>query len=958
MQLSDASCYVCGRPIRTGAHFCGACGAALNPATGDQGISAARLAALSPLRPAALPSISGFVGRAAELDYFRQKLATAHLAVITGLSGMGKTALAATLAQQVADTKCIFWHAFRKHEGVDVITWELAAFLAWHGHKDLWLMLQGARQAGGQLPPPTVLLDYLVQAIGGRGYVLCFDDFQFVEDDPLLDQLVSRVRAELQSGAVDLIVTSRHVPTFTDTTAFEPLNGLSVKDARDLLAAHAIKLPGRLSAQLTELTSGNAQLLLLAIDALRRARDLQQLIAQLLETENIERYLLREVDAGLTDDLRAVMSALAVLLGFPASRAAITAVLGAEEGGQLLRADAYTAYENALERLMSQLDTHNSSHADALIYQQRLTENIAQARRYGDTETRRAERAELVDRLNQLSLDIIGQPFTKPGGPSAPLHGLEQVAHVRDLRRTLSELSNRNLLNVSEGEAGREYTQHAIVQSFYYGLLGQRERAALHLRAGNYYETEERKALLAARHFAQIGQHSHAARLATADIWAMINQGQAQSLRLLLEQFTAHQMDADQWVEVLLARGEIYARLSQSRQAKASYAQALAQLAGSPDTAVTHERKARACRGMGHLLKLEAPREALEWLQRGLNELAGSGGMEEALLYVTIGAVLITAGEYTAALGALAQSLQLLPDDASHWRATAMMNLGLVHYYRGDTQEAKEYNLRALAICQETHNDWRSVTIRTNLALVIERAGDWGSALVEYREALEVTQRLGNLTDQALLALNLGNLQNKQGDTASAKAQLEQCLRLALEHNLVEYIVAGQSSLADLAVRDADWDAAERQLQAVEPLAQASDTKFALPEIYRGWAQLYLARGQALAALEHAERALEVARELEDPLEQGMCLRVLGQAELAAQRPDRAVVAFEQSLALLDRADAYEAARTRVQLAIARRSYEAAGEADALLREARATFQELGAQRDMSAADEILRGYQ
>ena len=88
---------------------------------------------------------------------------------------------------------------------------------------------------------------------------------------------------------------------------FEPLSGLGAGDVRDLLAARELALPDDIAASLIALTSGNAQLLLLAIDALRHTKHPTQLVGRLLESDEIERYLLREVDARLNGEERLVM---------------------------------------------------------------------------------------------------------------------------------------------------------------------------------------------------------------------------------------------------------------------------------------------------------------------------------------------------------------------------------------------------------------------------------------------------------------------------------------------------------------------------------------------------------------------------------------------------------------------------------------------------------------------------
>jgi hypothetical protein len=51
------------------------------------------------------------------------------------------------------------------------------------------------------------------------------------------------------------------------------------------------------------------------------------------------------------------------------------------------------------------------------------------------------------------------------------------------------------LANAGTGRstASREYCQHALLQAFYYSLLGRHERQLMHRRAGEYCEYETRE---------------------------------------------------------------------------------------------------------------------------------------------------------------------------------------------------------------------------------------------------------------------------------------------------------------------------------------------------------------------------------------------------------------------------------------------------------------------------------
>ncbi len=75
--------------------------------------------------------------------------------------------------------------------------------------------------------------------------------------------------------------------------------------------------------------------------------------------------------------------------------------------------DVYTTYETGLSKLLARIGPDHPKYSEVLVYQQRLFEGIVHARRYGDTETIRAERARVIDRLNEISMSVLGMAFNK-----------------------------------------------------------------------------------------------------------------------------------------------------------------------------------------------------------------------------------------------------------------------------------------------------------------------------------------------------------------------------------------------------------------------------------------------------------------------------------------------------------------------------------------------------------------
>ena len=158
----------------------------------------------------------------------------------------------------------------------------------------------------------------------------------------------------LLAGEVNLIVTSRRMPSALKTLSFVPLGGLGLADAGRLLAARKVTLTPELLAELHRRTDGNAELLTLAAQALQRSRQPSQVVKRLADEDDIETFLLQEVDKGLATDEKPVLSGVAALLGYPGTRDAIEATLAS---GSLKRTVRYLAnrfllleHEGALDR--------------------------------------------------------------------------------------------------------------------------------------------------------------------------------------------------------------------------------------------------------------------------------------------------------------------------------------------------------------------------------------------------------------------------------------------------------------------------------------------------------------------------------------------------------------------------------------------------------------------------------
>lgn len=131
--------------------------------------------------------------------------------------------------------------------------------------------------------------------------------------------------------------------------------------------------------------------------------------------------------------------------------------------------DVFSPYETGMRQLLRQVESTNPRYGEVLVYQQRLMENIAVVRSYGDSETRRAERAAILDQLNKVSLSTIGTPFStlfdvEPTATSSERDALlqEQQEHLKKLvdihRRRL------RLLEMQQAQFGIHVPPHIMTE--------------------------------------------------------------------------------------------------------------------------------------------------------------------------------------------------------------------------------------------------------------------------------------------------------------------------------------------------------------------------------------------------------------------------------------------------------------------------------------------------------------
>jgi len=252
--------------------------------------------------------------------------------------------------------------------------------------------------------------------------------------------------------------------------------------------------------------------------------------------------------------------------------------------------------------------------------------------------------------------------------------------------------------------------------------------------------------------------------------------------------------------------------------------------------------------------------------------------------------------------------------------AVSNANLGNVHLKAGTWDEAREHYDRALIAYVQIGRDAGVARMRTGLATIATYRHDFAAAEAHLAAAHQITARLGNSREAALVLFGQAELQHERG-------QLEAALRLY-----------------------------DESLDVAREIAPEGDM---VGELQRKRAEVLALRGDLPSALKAAEDALQRAKRLGDQLEEGAARRVLATLHAQDGRLVEAHTESREAIRILESIhERMELARAYLDLA--RRmpregDPERLREAQNLAFKAMYLFEQLGMEDSMRVAETTLR---
>ncbi len=280
-------------------------------------------------------------------------------------------------------------------------------------------------------------------------------------------------------------------------------------------------------------------------------------------------------------------------------------------------------------------------------------------------------------------------------------------------------------------------------------------------------------------------------------------------------------------------------------------------------------------------------------------------------------------GEYQGAIEHYAQAEELSRNiNARYILSSAQLNLAYAYYCIGMYDQAEANCRTAIKLCQDMRDKAGLAHIYDLFGMIAFNRGNYERALhSSYEKALALHQELGSSYQEGNTLTHMANAYNALSQPAHARVLADRAGEIAgrVQGPQLQVEVLHALAEADLLSAAAPDEADRTGLTPAELLARSA---------------------------EHARQASALAADIGSKLDQGVALRLLGQA--AARQSLPYVEHFQASLAIFaEIKNRFECARTQARYAeaLAGTNFSAAA---AYLNQARETFIEIGAQGELA----------
>lgn len=312
--------------------------------------------------------------------------------------------------------------------------------------------------------------------------------------------------------------------------------------------------------------------------------------------------------------------------------------------------------------------------------------------------------------------------------------------------------------------------------------------------------------------------------------------------------------------------------------------------------------------------------------------LAPFGETEDlARAYFLSGKALVSLGNYQEAETSFLDTLSLYRRcDYSVGQIDAANQLAQVYFIRAEYKSALKYLLDAVKLADRNNERQKLAYLWGNLGRVYTLLGNFKKAVDALRLNVEISGELGDEREKAKALLSLGYLKMQNDQIEKAEEYFDEAHLILVAQGMRREFIIYQTYLGELNLKRQDYRSARRFLnEAINQARELAPESSLTATPIRLLSEVELADGKPSAASRLAHKSLDIAKKIGESVEEGACLRALGQIAITGKSNDKtrkkaraffneALEIFDEIGARFEKAETLEA-RARCKIGPARR---------------------------------------
>ncbi len=208
--------------------------------------------------------------------------------------------------------------------------------------------------------------------------------------------------------------------------------------------------------------------------------------------------------------------------------------------------------------------------------------------------------------------------------------------------------------------------------------------------------------------------------------------------------------------------------------------------------------------------------------------------------------------------------------------ATLLFHKGIIHYFKGNMDQALKYSQKSLIIRKHVGNKHLIAISLNSIGNILEQKGDLDQAMEYHQKSLVLRREIGNKKDIAASLNNIGNINWQKGDLDQALEFYQQSLTLHEELGLKQGIANTLNNIGLVHEKKGNLS------QALEYLQQSLELKRQLGhKVGVAWTLLnigivYTQKGNLNHALEYLQQSFALNTDIGDKIRTATSLYRIG----------------------------------------------------------------------------------